>query len=375
MRLRFKFLLLICVMTVVTNGQNEQLPSLNVGDPAPPLRIRDWLKGTPVQRFEKDHIYVVEFWATWCRPCKAEMPHLSALARKYKNSVTVLGINIFEAKTTTLNKIKAFVDSMGKDMDYSVAVSDSNYMENDWFSATGQIYMGIPSAFIVDREGRLAWMGHPCDHFEDALFKIVSNAWDINESLAKRNLEFRLRNLDDSVTNELEFAPNGNFRSESWKRDSALLLIDEMAKTESLVKFTPRIAYQIFSILLRTNMVKAYEYGKKVIVTTTYEKPAGYIIRGAIENLSKEISLTSEIYKLGIEAIQVEIDNALSCYPEIKNIYKHYFRMAKWYWLVGNRSMAIETQEKAIALMKSKSDYLEIDLADYEALLRQYKKM
>lgn len=375
MRFHISFVIVLCLATIVAHSQKFSAPLVNIGDPTPLLRVHNWIKGTPVNVFEKGKIYVVEFWATWCTPCRADMPHLSALARKYKDSVTVLGIDIYEAKTTTLNKIKAFVDSMGQHMDYNVAVADTNYTENDWLIETGEINMGIPRTFIVDREGRLAWMGHPCDNLEVVLSKIVNNTWDINKSLAKRKLEFRLRNLDDSLTNELEFAPDGNFRSDRWKRDSALLLIDKMAKTEPLVKFTPRIAYQIFSILLKTDMKKACEYGKKVIATTTYEKPAGYIIRGVIENLSGKINLTSEIYQLGIDAIQVEIVESLSCFPEIKSVYKHYYKMAEWYWLVGNKSRAIETLEKAIETMKAKSDYLETDLAGYKARLRQYKNM
>jgi thiol-disulfide isomerase/thioredoxin len=360
--------------TIVAHTQKFSASLVNIGDPAPLLRVHEWIKGTPVQRFEKGHVYVIEFWATWCTPCKAAMPHLSALAHQYKDSVTMIGIDIYEEKTTSIKKIKAFVDSMGKRMDYSVATEDSNFTVPDWIEATGEKFMGIPRTFVVDREGRLAWIGHPCD-LEDVLSKIVSNTWDIKGSLVERNLQFRLRKLDDSLTNELKFAPNGDYRSDSWKRDSALLLINEMAKTEPLIKFTPRIAYQIFSILLRTDMKKAYEYGKKVIATTTYEKPAVYIIRGVIEDLSEKINPTPEIYQLGIDAIRLEIDEDLSCYPEIINIYKRYYKMAEWYYRIGNKSRAIETQEKAIEALKSKKNFSTKDLTAYESRLKQYRSM
>jgi len=90
MRSNFRLLLFLFVMiTSSVNGRNEQPPTLNLGDPAPSLRVREWLKGKPVGQFEKGTVYVVEFWATWCTPCKAAMPRLSKLAGKYKKRLSL----------------------------------------------------------------------------------------------------------------------------------------------------------------------------------------------------------------------------------------------------------------------------------------------
>src|ERR1022692_218934 len=142
-------LLLLCMMAVTSHAQEAESPPLNIGDSAPRLRVREWLKGVPTQGFEKDKVYVVEFWATWCGPCRAVMPHLTALANEYKDSVTILGIDILEEKTTSMEKIKAFVDSMGHRMDYNVAADDSNFMTTAWLYASGK--QGIPTAYVVNR--------------------------------------------------------------------------------------------------------------------------------------------------------------------------------------------------------------------------------
>src|SRR5438045_7958134 len=71
-------------------------PTLKWGDVAPPLKLVKWLKGTPVEQFEPGKTYVIEFWATWCGPCKAAMPHLSELAKKYEGKITFIGVDVWE---------------------------------------------------------------------------------------------------------------------------------------------------------------------------------------------------------------------------------------------------------------------------------------
>ena len=67
---------------------------LNIGDAAPAISHVTWLKGQPLGGFEKGKIYVVEFWATWCGPCKANIPNLTTLAKKYAGQVSISGIDI-----------------------------------------------------------------------------------------------------------------------------------------------------------------------------------------------------------------------------------------------------------------------------------------
>jgi thiol-disulfide isomerase/thioredoxin len=367
----FYLLLLLCIVTAITHAQDPPSPLLNIGDPAPPLRVREWIKGTPVQQFEKGKVYVVEFWATWCKPCIAAMPHLSALARQYMDKITILGINVYEWKipsSKSIKKVKAFVDSMGNRMDFHVAAEDTNFTVADWLEASGEKVNGIPRTFVVNAEGRLAWMGHP-KNLDAVLSKVVDNTWDINKALAKRNENKRLYDLDTAA----DYIVYPYIVDPKKRRDSALLVIDELVRKEPKLKYAPRIASYTFHLLLETDPNKAYEYGKAVLVTPTYADPDPVMIIGAIKWYSDKLNFPAEIYELGAEAYQADIDQIP--YPELVNISERYNNMAEWYWRAKNKVKAVEAQQKAIEALKSKTDYSMVDMAALKSRLQQYKNM
>lgn len=151
------------------------LTAAELGMDAPPLNISKFVKGDPVvlAKGKGSHVYVVEFWATWCGPCRTSIPHLTELQKKFKSqNVTFIGIS-----DETVDKVKPFVDEMGAKMDYVVAVDDNRKTFANYMEAFEQ--GGIPTAFIVDKAGKIVWYGHPMADLESVLGKVVAGKFDV----------------------------------------------------------------------------------------------------------------------------------------------------------------------------------------------------
>ncbi len=174
MRLLHGLMTLVALMAVAmfTNTAAAQgQTKLRVGDTAPPLYITDWINGSATM-IDPDKVYVVEFWATWCGPCKLSIPHLNDLSKKYASRVTFIGVSDEE-----LNTVKPFVQAKGPAMSYLVGVDQDKKTSKGWREAAGQ--NGIPSAFIVNKERKIVWIGHPMDEqFERVIAAVVEGKYD-----------------------------------------------------------------------------------------------------------------------------------------------------------------------------------------------------
>jgi thiol-disulfide isomerase/thioredoxin len=159
-------------------AQSGSANDLDVGAPAPKLDVKQFIKGEPVKSFEKGRSYVVEFWATWCGPCRATIPHLTELQKKHRD-VTFIGVSVWEHDPKA---VRPFVEGMKDKMDYRVAMdlvpegAKVGQMAKSWMDAACQD--GIPTAFIINGDGNIAWIGHPVE-LEKPLEQVVNNQWDL----------------------------------------------------------------------------------------------------------------------------------------------------------------------------------------------------
>ncbi len=197
---------------------------LTVGDAAPKLQVGQWIQGEPVVAFDTNHIYIVEFWATWCGPCRQSIPHLNELVEKYKDkNVVAIGMDIWDSDAA----VAPFVKKMGDQMTYRVALDDKSqdhdgFMTKHWLkSGQGN---GIPTAFIINQQGIIAWIGHPMWLKESVIDEILSGHYD----LAKAATAFA---KSDAENKKIYFANNrllAAIKQKQWSdADTAL---DEILK-------------------------------------------------------------------------------------------------------------------------------------------------
>lgn len=148
---------------------------INAGDTAPELSVDEWIKGEPVQDFEKGTVYLVEFWGTWCSPCIKNIPHLSELQNKYaSDGLVVIGVATHEFKGRDV--LMEFMKGKGSEMEYRVAYDTDLSMQADWDSGSKEgDNFRLPVCFLVDRNRKVVFAGHPeNESLEGLIIKAIS---------------------------------------------------------------------------------------------------------------------------------------------------------------------------------------------------------
>jgi len=174
--------------------------SAELGEPAAELQISEWVKGTPVDlaALKGKKIAVVEFWATWCPPCRASIPHLTKLQKKFKD---VVFIGISGEKPDV---VKPFVKKLADDMDYVVAI-DKDGKTSDGYMGAYSIE-GIPHAFVVDLQGRVVWHGHPMGELEKVIEDVIAGKFDIAISKRRAQAEALIKKFVEAVSKDKDDA-------------------------------------------------------------------------------------------------------------------------------------------------------------------------
>ena len=208
--------MLLFLATPVLGMQGVAEPTLVVGSVAPDLNVESWLsKGNgdrfpEVTKFEAGKVYIVEFWATWCPPCVASMPHLSELQEKYEAK----GVQVISITDEPLEEVSAFLQrQVRSDPSKTYAELTKNYClttdpdGSSHFSYTEASGVpGIPAAFLIGKSGKIEWIGHPVE-IDEPLELVVADKFD---AVAYQKIQAERKRLAAEVGGVLQLVQGGN---------------------------------------------------------------------------------------------------------------------------------------------------------------------
>lgn len=301
------------------------------GSAAPFPKIENWVKGAEVKAFEPGKVYIFEYWATWCGPCKAGMPHLSHLQEEYKDK----GVTIISISDEPLEKVQAFLAKPEWDekMQYTVCCDPDRSAHDQYMKAAMQ--NGIPCAFVV-RDSMVQWIGHP-QNMDVPLAEIVSGKWDLAAANAHFQGELEAKRMQKRLGTIMRDARKSGDYTE------VLTALDEAIAKAGADAAQP-IEFQKFQLLVgpAKQPEAGYALGAKIVASMVAAKDAAGLNQIAWFIVDTK-SLKNPDYNLALnaakEACSIEGDKNGAVLDTL----------AAAYWKLGDAKAAVATQEKAVA--------------------------
>jgi thiol-disulfide isomerase/thioredoxin len=138
---------------------------------APPLKLKAMHDELVDLATLRGQVVVVNFWATWCRPCRREMPSLERLYQTVGDKgVKVLAVDVGEDPET----VSPFLESMDPRPGFPIL------FDTDSTAVTAWRIKGMPSTFVVDPEGRIVYMAVGAREFDHP--KLVQRLLELKAS-------------------------------------------------------------------------------------------------------------------------------------------------------------------------------------------------
>ncbi len=133
----------LVIYALYTNLTRETRGNLEAGDKAPDFLLTD-LNGEKhrLSDYEGKGVFL-NFWGTWCEPCKKEMPHMEKLAQEYNGEVEILAVNVGESQFQVSN----FADQYG--LTFPIAI-DSGKEVMDAYGVDP-----LPTTFMIKPDGTI----------------------------------------------------------------------------------------------------------------------------------------------------------------------------------------------------------------------------
>ena len=366
---RIVLALSVALAALAASRPSKAQAPLQIGDLAPEVRVARWVKGQPIKRFSEGKVYVVEFWATWSAPSRRAFPVLTRLAAKYEGRVTFVGVSVLEVQpgdTTRgyMDRVASFVREMGDRMDFNVAVDGPEAsMTRAWLAASGEV--GVPVAFVVDQDGKIAWIDHPANGLDSALEKVLAGDWDARAfagERAKRKAEEEKRRQEGERATKLS-APvirlrdQGNYRAAFAELKRVLAANPQIAAPMALLRL---------DLLFKVDERQGYTFLKYLFEHDYKDNPQA--LNGLAHRILDDSQLKMPDYELANSAAQRAADLTRNENGVILDT------LATALFKRGSRIRAVEVEEKALALLQKDDEASEEIVRAVRTRLDQFER-
>ncbi len=208
----FRLLLAMLLSTAILlpgNGNTAELKKLEKPIEPPALKLES-LKGKKIDLGDyKGKVVLVQFWATYCSPCRTEMPSMNKLIKKLHDAdipFEILAVDMGESK----DEVQKFVDEVKPE--FSILLVDKDEQIEDWN------VFATPTNFLIDTQGKIRYTLYgEFDWGSEAVFKTISELAAKSKNEGKDESEGEGKDKDESESegkNENEGKDKGENKSE-----------------------------------------------------------------------------------------------------------------------------------------------------------------
>jgi thiol-disulfide isomerase/thioredoxin len=154
--------LIFLVLNAVCIGQSN----IKIGEKAPKINVSHWVHNKPINTEFENKFIVLEFWATWCGPCIAAVPHMNILQAEINNP-DLLFVSITDEPEAKIKRILEKVDFK------SIVVTDTTKKTQINFGDGRKGLEAYPMTVLIDNKGWVKWIGEPNQLSVEILEKFV----------------------------------------------------------------------------------------------------------------------------------------------------------------------------------------------------------
>ncbi|WP_339888713.1 TlpA disulfide reductase family protein [uncultured Flavobacterium sp.] len=158
MKSKKSMFLIVFLFSLSIFAQKKQLWAKSfLNEKAPELVVEEWISEQPDT---KGKFILIDFWATWCGPCRKAIPELNMFQEKFKDNLVIIGISD-QSKEKVINFSSPKIE-------YYSAIDTKKTLNN--------LYevKGIPHCVLIDPKGIVRWEGYPSLEGEELTEKVIS---------------------------------------------------------------------------------------------------------------------------------------------------------------------------------------------------------